>query len=370
MFEGNEKINGFTMADTILKKRETCFGCVVRCKRAVETTWKGKPVTENYGAPEFETIGTFGSYCEVNDLDAISYANQLCNAYGMDTISAGAAVAFAMDCYENKLLGKEETDGIELRFGNTDAMVAMVEKMVKGEGLGKVLADGPAALIELLGKEAEQYCVAVKNQYLPAHMPQIKRSLGLIYAVSPIGADHQSSEHDGAYEEGAFKLFKNRLSPLGLQDPQQQYSLTDEKVRFAYYTQLFFSMMDSISCCQFVYGPSWQLYDTTQFVEMVRAVTGWNVSLWELMKVGERRLNLMRAFNAREGFSRDDDSLPKKLTRPLKGGPTDGLAISAEEIERAKDCYYAMCGWDNQGTPSRGKLVELGLEWAADAIDA
>jgi aldehyde:ferredoxin oxidoreductase len=206
--------------------------------------------------------------------------------------------------------------------------------------------------------------VTVKKQELPAHMPQVKRSLALIYSVNPFGADNMSHEHDPSYAE-----YPERMAELDLMDPQPDRVLNSEKVRFALYTQYVYSCLDTVNLCQFVYGPAWQLYGPSQMVDTVRAVTGWNVSLWELIKAGERRLNLMRAFNAREGIDREADKLPKKLSKALVGGPSDGVFVTEEEVEKAKDTYYAMAGWDvTTGTPTRAKLEELGLAWVADEL--
>ena len=139
-------------------------------------------------------------------------------------------------------------------------------------------------------------------------------------------------------------------------------------MRYALYTQYLYSLLDSVCVCQFVFGPAWQLYGPGQLVEAVRAVTGWNVSLWELMKVGERRLNLLRAFNAREGAGAEADTVPPKLLIPLQGGASDGVAVTAEEVEEAKAVYYRMAGWDENGRPLRGKLEELALGWVADQL--
>jgi aldehyde:ferredoxin oxidoreductase len=218
-----------------------------------------------------------------------------------------------------------------------------------------------------LGAEARALAVVVKNHDLPAHMPEVKRSLGLIYAVNPFGADHQSSEHDPAYEDD-FENYAGRMAMLDLRDPQEPHTLEAAKIRYALYTQWFYSLLDSINVCQFVYGPAWQLYDPNQLLAMARAVTGWDLNLWELMKAGERRLNLMRAFNAREGFTREHDVLPPKVAQPRTGGPSDGMFFAPDELERAKDVYYAMCGWDEQGVPTRAKLEELGLGWVAEEI--
>jgi aldehyde:ferredoxin oxidoreductase len=367
VFEGYEAIMGETMTDTILKERDTCYACVVRCKRVVETEWHGYKVDPLYGGPEYETLATLGSYCGIDDLGAIAYANQLCNMYGMDTISCGATVAFAMDCFERGLITTEDTSGLELGFGNAEAMVQVVEQIARREGIGDLLAEGAGRAGRRIGHGAESLAVVVKDHDLPAHMPEVKRSLGLIYAVNPFGADHQSHEHDPAYGED-YAGYQARMASLDLRHPQPEESLGPDKVRYALYTQWLYSLMDSVNVCQFVYGPSWQLFKPSQLVDMVQAVTGWDVSLWELMKVGERRLNLMRAFNAREGFDRAHDVLPPKLAQPRQAGPTDGVFLDPADLERAKDTYYAMCGWDEQGVPTRAKLEELNLGWVADAI--
>ena len=367
-FDGWESITGETMTDTILKERDTCYACVVRCKRVVEAEWQGHAVEPHYGGPEYETLATLGSYCGIDDLEAIAYANQLCNMYGLDTISCGATIAFAMDCFEQGLLTAEDAGGVDLRFGNAEAMVQLVEQIGRRDGFGDLLAEGTARVADRLGPQARKLAVVVKGHDLPAHMPEVKRSLGLIYAVNPFGADHQSSEHDPAYE-GDYEYYQERLRALDLLDPQPEFSLTPEKVRFALYTEQLYSLMDSINVCQFVWGPSWHLYGPNQLVEMARAVTGWDVSLWELMKVGERRLNMMRAFNAREGLTREDDVLPPKLALPKVGGPSDGVSIDFEALEAAKDLYYGMCGWDEMGVPTRAKLEELGIGWVADRLD-
>jgi aldehyde:ferredoxin oxidoreductase len=361
-FEEAEAISGERMAETILKERDTCFGCVVRCKRVVEVSEGPFRVDPRYGGPEYETISTMGSYCGVSDLVAIARANQLCNMYGMDTISCGAIIAWAMDCFERGLLTLDDTDGIELRFGNAEALVEMVERIGQRQGFGRVLGEGSARAAEILGV-GRDLVVAVKNHELPAHMPQVKRSLALIYAVNPFGADHESHEHDPSY-----RAYPERMAELDLLDPQPSKVLNAEKVRYALYTQYMYSLLDSLSVCQFVWGPAWHLYGPSQLVEAVRAVTGWNVSLWELMKVGERRLNLLRAFNAREGVGAEADTVPPKLLIPLEGGKSNGLAVTAEEVEAAKAIYYGMAGWDENGRPTPAKLEELALGWVADEL--
>jgi len=352
--------------ETILKERDTCFACVVRCKRVVEIKEGAYKVDAKYGGPEYETLGTFGSYCGVNNLAAISVANQMCNEYAVDTIAAGATISFAMECYEKGVITTEQTGGLELKFGDADVMLKALEMMLNAEGeFGKTLGMGSERAAKVWGNGADEYLITVKGAEAPAHMPQAKRSLGLIYAVNAFGADHQSSEHDPYYEEGVADLNLNRLKMIGLGDPQPGYSLTTEKVRFAYLTQVFYSMLDSVELCQFVYGPAWTLYGPAETVTMINAVTGWDVTVDELMAVGERRLNLFRIFNAREGLDRKDDKLPKKFFKALGGaGPTAGTALTHEEIESAKDEYYRLAGWTDNGIPTHQTLERLDIAWA------
>ena len=361
-YQDCEAISGEVMYDTVLKKRETCHACVVRCKRVVEIKEGPYQVDPLYGGPEYETLGTFGSYCAINDLAAISLANQICNEYGVDTISCGATIAFAMECFEKGILSLEQTGGLELRFGSSEAMLEALKQIVENSGPLAILGQGSARAAQAWGPPAEACLVTVKGQEAPAHMPQAKKSLALIYAVNPFGADHQSSEHDPMYEEGAADLYLGRLAELDLKHPPAAGSLGPEKVRFATYSQIFYSLLDTLELCQFVWGPAWTLYGPTELVELVKAVTGWQVSLDELMKVGERRLNMLRYFNAREGFTRVEDVLPVKFFQPLAGeGPTAGVAIDPVEFETALDTYYQLMGWTPEGVPTPVKLAELGI---------
>jgi aldehyde:ferredoxin oxidoreductase len=364
VFDGWASLDGQRMADTILVNRDTCYGCIVRCKRVVEKKDGPYPLDPYYGGPEYETIGTFGSYCGIDDLVAVAFASQLCNQYGVDTISCGATIAWAMDCFERGIITLRETGGIPLKFGNAEAMVKVTEQICRREGLGEILGEGSSRAAKHFGKGAGELVLAVKNLEYAAHMPQVKRSCALIYAVNPFGADHQSHEHDPAY--GAYP---KKMAQFGLLNPQPDTAMNGEKVRFALYMQHVYSITDTLNLCQFVWGPAWQLYDCNQMVEMVRAVSGWDVNLFELMKAGERRLNMLRAYNAREGIGREADTLPPKMSVPLKGGPSDGLFVPTEEFEQAKNTYYGMAGWDPQtGYPTRAKLEELGIGWMADAL--
>lgn len=364
-FEACMDISGEHLTETILVNRDTCYACAVRCKRVVDTTYAGKKVEPRYGGPEYETIAVFGSYCGVNDLSAISLANQYCNMYGLDTIGTGASIAFAMECFENGLLTLQDTGGLDLRFGNAEAMIGMVEKIARREGLGDWLADGSASTARKIGKNASDYLATAKNQEAPAHAPQSKKSLALIYSVNPFGADHQSSEHDPYYEEGGADNYYQHLAEINLEKIQAPGTMDDEKVRFAFLTECFYSALDTYNLCQFVWGPAWTLYGPKDTAEMLSAATGWDISVDEILRVGERRLNMLRAFNTREGLTRKEDTLSKKFFKSLKGtGPSAGVAVDQAELEHQKDVYYALAGWDvGRGVPTRESLKRLELEW-------
>jgi aldehyde:ferredoxin oxidoreductase len=366
-FDGAEAFCGETMTDTILVHNDTCYACAVRCKRVVQTEYAGQAVDPLYGGPEYETLSAFGSYCEISDLKALALANQVCAQYGIDTISCGATLAFAMECMERGLLTLEDTGGIDLRFGNAGAMLAMLDQIVHRTGLGDLLSNGSAYAATQIGRGAEDLVVAVKNMELPAHMPQVKRSLALIYAVNPFGADHQSTEHDPGYTPGSSAESLERLASLGLHSPQDDRVLNREKVELVLRTQWNYSFMDSACLCQFVYGPSFQLIGPAEMAELMTAVTGWPMTIADVQQIGERRVNLMRAFNMREGAGRSQDVLPGRLHDvALKGGASDGLQVTRQELAAALDDYYELAGWDRStGSPSRTKLEELGLGWVA-----
>jgi aldehyde:ferredoxin oxidoreductase len=380
-----ERIDGERLYDELLRGadegkqdkegRDTCYACIVRCKRVVQSEYKNNPLMHEYGGPEYETLATFGSYCGIDDLHAVTYANQLCNEYGVDTISCGATISWAMECFEKDVISLDDTGGIALRFGDAEAMITMLKMTLNREGFGDVLANGSAKAADILGR-GHEYLLTVKGQELPAHMPHVKRSLGLIYAVNPFGADHQSSEHDPMYMpklyEGTPEApgYKKFLAPLGLDKPQHAKALNEEKVEFALKTQYTYSAADTISVCQFVYGPSWQLYGPEEMASLMTAATGWDFSVDDIQEIGRRRLNLMRAYNAREGLTRDQDTLPKKMFKQaLEGGRSDGIVLDAAELEAGIDSYFAQAGWNvATGIPERATLEEVGLGWAADDL--
>ena len=369
-FEKHEDINGRTLYDEHLRGherdeqnrfgRDTCFSCSVKCKRVSQIDEGPFKTEAKYGGPEYETLATFGSYCGINNMDAIIHANALCNMYGMDTISCGATISWAMECWSEGKLTKEDTGGIELEFGSAEAMVKMTEMIAKREGFGEILAEGSKKASEIIGRGTDEYLITSKGQEAPAHMPQVKRSLSVIYAANPFGADHESSEHDPAY-----RAYPERMEKIGLTNPQEKLALNEEMMRFAMVTQHLSSAVDSLSVCAFIFGVSFQLYGADKLVEVVNAVTGWDVDIEEILEVGERRLNMLRAFNSREGIGRESDTLPKKMfKRPLEGGRSDGYFIDKKEWEEALENYYRLCDWDvKTGHPSLKKMESLGLGW-------
>jgi len=360
-FEHAKEISGITMANTILVNRGTCFSCNVACKREVEVEERG--VSAKYGGMEYEIIGALGSLCGVGDMAAVAEGSQWVNRYVLDGISTGVSIAFAMECYENGILTKADTDGIDLTWGNADAMIAMIHKIGKREGLGDILADGVKRAAERIGKGSEKFALHVKGQELPMHEPRGKVGVGLAYAVSPTGADHMEAPHDPDYE--GFGVLDNGMSEVGLIEPVDRLDLGPKKVHAFFYAQTVWSLYNSVGMCDFVGMPIGAL-KLHALVNYVNAATGWDTSLWELMKVGERANTMSRLYNLREGFSADDDTLPRRMFEPLQNGKLEGVSINEGDFGDALELYYQMAGWGNDGVPTKAKLAELDLLWAGN----
>ncbi|MGI5834870.1 MAG: aldehyde ferredoxin oxidoreductase family protein [Chloroflexota bacterium] len=356
-FEGAEAISGEKMRDTVLVKGEGCFACTVRCKRVVaaENPYKVDP---KFGGPEYETLGSFGSCCGVSDLVAVCRANQLCGAYVADTISTGVTIAFAMECYENGLLTLKDTDGLDLRFGNADAMVKMVEKIMKREGLGDLLAEGSMRAARQIGRGAEQFAMHVKGQELPMHEPRGKAMQSLSFAVSPTGADHIEAPHDPVIGGPGPTL--DLCKAMGIYEPLPLRDLSEKKTHAYHYLQNHWSAHNSMGICNFVNFPGFRYWTADTMLDLVQAVTGWDYSMWEYLKAGERATTMARLFNVREGLTSEDDVLPERLFKPLEGGVLKGIGLDKKAFEDAKHNFYAMMGWDKEtGVPTREKLIEL-----------
>jgi len=355
-FEGMEGLSGETLLDTIYYGKETCFGCVIGCKKKVkaEKPYKLDPA---YGSPEFETIALLGSNLLIDDLAAVAKANELCNAYGMDTITTGAMISYAVESGMNGLIPEDRAGGLELRFGDPTLVHELVKQMGERRGLGADLAEGVAHCVKTFGAATEKYAIHCKGLPFPAHMAQVKMSQALTYAVNPFGADHMSSEHDWliAAPVGA-------AMALGLYETRPASALDAVKARFVAYTQMYYGLLDTLALCAFCWGPD-AIFSYDDLTALVRAATGWNVSFWELMKAGERRVNMMRAFNAREGFTAEHDVLPERMFEPISEGSAKGLHVPRADFETAKKFYYAFMGWNPAtGNPTPEKLLELGLD--------
>ena len=355
-FEEAQNITGQTMANTILVNRGTCYSCGVACKREVEVPERG--VSAKYGGMEYEIIGALGSCCGVGDLAAVAEGSQWVNQYVLDGISAGVAIAFAMEAYENGILTKDDTDGIDLTFGNADAMLAMIHKIGKREGLGDLLADGVKIAAEKLGQGTEAYANHVKGQELPMHEPRGKVGVGLGYAISPTGADHMEAIHDPSFE--AFGTFDEGFETLGMLEPVDRMDLGPRKVHAFVVAQQVWSLYNSVGMCDFVGMPIGAL-KLEELRDYINAATGWNTSIFELLKVGERANTLARIYNNREGFNTGDDTLPPRLFEGLQNGKLKGVAIDRDQLAEALQLYYAMVGWDADGVPTMAKLADLEL---------
>jgi aldehyde:ferredoxin oxidoreductase len=236
-------------------------------------------------------------------------------------------------------------------------MLQLVEMIARKEGIGELLAEGTLRAAQEIGKGAEEFAMQVKGQEVPMHEPRCKQGLGLGYTMSPTGADHCHNIHDHAY---SFRV-NDKMRALGIFEPVPPQELSSRKVKLVINGSLWQHVLNSLVFCQFVpLGPD-------KMVQLVNGITGWNTDYWELLKVGERCITMSRAFNNREGKTKADDWLPKRYLTPFDSGPLEGIAIKENELAEARDTYYAMVGWDNEGKPTRAKLQELGIEWVADA---
>ena len=351
-----KKLAGDTYEPEIGAGHTTCFACVIGCRKKVKADAPYK-VTDRLGGPEFETLGLLGTNLDITDPVTVAKANELCNNLGLDTIGTGGLAAYLFECMEEGLITPDAV-GRELGFGDGDGLLWLIERIARREGVGDVLAEGFEAAVAAFGEETRPYAIHVKNHALPVHMAQVKPSQALMYAVCPIGADHMSSEHDWliASESEAAR-------GLGILGSGEAASTDLSKVRMTAYSQYYYSLLDTLCLCMFVWNPG-NLFKYRELEDLVRCATGWDCTFWELMKVGERRVNMMRQLNARRGFTRRHDRLPERLTRPLPDGPAKGRRVDPDAFAAMLEQYYDLMGWDRSaGNPTRAKLLELGLEW-------
>jgi len=352
------KLDGSTYEPAIGAGQASCFGCVVSCRKRVKADAPYR-LSDSLGGPEFETLGLLGSNLEITDAAAVAKANELCNNYGIDTITMGCVAGYVFECMERGLIRPSDADGKKLAFGDPESLFWLIESTATRTGIGETCAEGFEALAGKFGENTRPYAINVKGAGLPVHMPQVKPSLALMYAVCPIGPDHMSSEHDWLLAS------KSEASMgLGILGQEDAPSTSANKVRMTAYSQIFYSLLDSLVLCMFCWGPG-SLFTYRDLEDLVRFATGWQMTMWELMKVGERRITMMRHINARRGFTKKDDVLPERLFEPLPDGPSKGRHVDRDDFARMKEEYYGFMGWNEEsGNPTARKMLELGLEWA------
>jgi aldehyde:ferredoxin oxidoreductase len=341
VFADAEDISGERMVETILVKRTACHECPMECGRWIKIE-KGKYAGIEGESLEYESSWAFGGQCGVNDLDALAKVNYVCNEYGLDTISVGNTIGFAMELFERGLITKEDV-GFELNFGDADAMVRMTELMVKREGFGDVLADGTRKAAERIGKGSEYYTMQVKGLEIPAYDPRGAMGIGLNFATANRGGCHVSGYTIAAEIVGA---------PLKV-DP---FDASEEKVDLTILFQDLTAAIDSAVNCLFLAFA----IGADEYADMLAGVMGWDgYGAEELLKTGERIFALERMFNKREGFGKKDDTLPERfLKEPMPEGPAEGKVHPLDDMLKV---YYEKRGYDKNGHPTEEKLKELGL---------
>jgi len=355
-------VSGEVIHQAHFDRRTPCAHCPAACHRVLKGIEK-YDADPRFGAPELESLMAFGNGCGIDDLGTLIKTHELCTRLGLDPTSAGAAVAFAMECNERGLLPESKVAGLDVTFGNAPAVPALIDAIAHRRGLGSDLAEGVLRFSQKLDASAAAFAMHVKGLELPHHDPRTKAMLGLSYALSPTGPDDMAVEHDTDYDANAPQLFMDRVSPLGIWDRRDATDLGPEKVRMLCYLQQVFSFMDSLCLCKFAFAPC-RYYSFAEMVELVTAIAGWETSLWDLQKLGERRLAMQRCFNIREGLRPKDDRLPPRVFEPIESGPNQGVRMDPQMIDKARELYYRVRDWDPKtGRPSEAKLAELGLDW-------
>lgn len=338
----SEKINGDAFLEYQVRPR-ACFACPIGCSRDTRAVQRGKEyITEG---PDYETIYAMGSNCDIGDPGVIIAADRLCDDYGMDTISCGVAVGFAMECFERGLITREDTGGIDLTFGNGDALLDTIERIGKREGIGELLSEGVMRASKKI-PGTEDFAMHVKGLELPGYDPRGMKGQGLTYALSDRGGCHVRSN-------------TLRTELLGLPEPIDRYGY-EEKAAMVANLQLAYATCDCIIACLF--GAFAITPD--DFAEAISAATGWDIGPEELRTIAERAWNTTRLFNIREGFTREDDTLPGRLfAEPSTAGPSKGQVVDREAFNQMIEEYYEVVGWDRKtGIPTDEKLNALGIE--------
>jgi len=324
---------------------EGCYACPIRCKKIVQSD-APYHIDAAYGGPEFESIGALGSNCGISDPQAVCKANERCNAYSLDVISTGVTISLAMECYEKGFLTKDDTGGIELKFGNAEALLEVIELISRREGIGDLLAEGSARLAEKLNRDSDTYAMNVKGLESAMPEPRVMFSMAIGYAINSHGADHVSSDNPG-WQEG--------IEQFGVILPIPD-DFSPQRLSVFKLNHCLIMIHDLMVICAF---PPFD-YDTK--LDLIKSVTGWRTGWVELIRTGERVLTLMRLFNIREGFTAADDRLPDRFYEQKADRPLPRSVPVKDEIEKAIKYYYTFMGWDENGVPLPEKVAELGIE--------
>ncbi len=325
-------------------KKYACYRCPIGCGAHLKEGTGEYDYEKGGHRPEYETLAMFGCNCLNNNMESIIKLNDLCNRYGMDTISTGAVMAFTMECYEKGIITKGDTDGIEMTWGNHKAIVAMTEKLARREGFGDIIADGVKIAADRIGKDAAEYAMHIQGQGLPAHDPKLDYHWGIAYLLDPTPARHTQNA----------EVFR----PLGQVIQKERKSFADDGMEYRTASALH-HIVNSSGMCAFIYSC---LPSPDVLTEFMNAVTGWEFNREDLIETGERIFNIRRVFNIREGLSLRNLKIPGRLLGrpPLQKGPLEGVTINEDAWLKE---YCAAFDWDPEtGDPSRKKLQALGLE--------
>ncbi len=348
-FDGAELVSGEYLNEHFIVKIQGCEACPMRCEHVAvipEGPWKGSSARM-----EYEPLMALGPFCEVDRLEGVIKAKEGCDKYGMDAISSGIIIGFAMECFEKGLISKKDTGGLDLSFGNYESMVQMVRKMAYREDIGDALAEGVKGASERIGKGSQEFACHIKGVETTGYDIRGLKTCALGYAVSRRGADHQrhgSYGHDLSGEVDRFKVDKGRGKLV----------MEDEDV---------YCVFDSLILCKF----NRLLWDYDRMGRIYTEVTGMPMTGKEIHKAGERVSNLARIYNIREGLTRKHDHLPPRVMKlPIPSGVAKGSFVSQEELDFLLDDYYAARGWTRQGIPTMEKLKELGLEEYARMVES
>lgn len=354
LFPGVKNIHAGIIRDGMRVGMDACFACPVRCKKKVKFD-QPYPVDPAYGGPEYETLSSLGSNCGIDDLKAIIKGNELCNAYSLDTISTGGTIAFAMECFEEGLLSPKDTGGIEVRFGNADAMLKSIDLIARREGFGNLLAEGTARLARRIGRGSEKFAMHIKGVEPGQHDPRLMPGFGLGFMVNPHGADHCCNAHDDMF---ATEMGMEFIENLGYHEPLPVDEIGPRKVALFKVEHLRQVLLDSFLLCRFAAV----IVDYKKLAHLTTAVTGWATSEAELMRIAERTLTMARLFNVREGLTDDEDVLPLRYFQPKTDGALSHKALDPTKMDKAKKYYYALMGWNEKGIPLPEKVEELYIE--------